>query len=201
MRRHGDVLPDGDGALVLAAGRRHGQRGAGPEGVGPHLPAAAPIPGGGDRAGGSSQDAERRHGAAGSGDGELHHHRPLHLQARQRRDGLLQVRGCAQLPEKGRRGTPYHQRQPSGGTAGQPCKSRCHPRDTGAGGLCGDDLRRGGDPGRDEWLQDLLAGWQGEDPQALAGEVLAESVRREHLQDDCAVQVLYRPVEDGPRMV
>ncbi len=57
------------------------------------------------------------------------------------------------------------------------------------------------DPGRDEWLQDLLAGWQGEDPQALAGEVLAESVRREHLQDDCAVQVLYRPVEDGPRMV
>lgn len=49
------------------------------------------------------------------------------------------------------------------------------------------------DPGRDEWLQDLLAGWDGEDPQALAGRILAESVRRERLQDDCAVQVLYRP--------
>ena len=50
------------------------------------------------------------------------------------------------------------------------------------------------DPGRDEWLMDLLAGWEGEDPQALAGLVLAESVRREKLQDDCGIQVLYRPV-------
>lgn len=52
------------------------------------------------------------------------------------------------------------------------------------------------DPGRDEWLQDLLAGWEGEDPQALAGLILSESVRREHLQDDCGVQVLYRPAEE-----
>ena len=53
------------------------------------------------------------------------------------------------------------------------------------------------DPGRDEWLQDLLAGWEGEDPQALAGLILSESVRREHLQDDCGVQVLYRAPEDA----
>ena len=52
------------------------------------------------------------------------------------------------------------------------------------------------DSNRDEWLQDLLAGWEGEDPQALAGAILAESIRRCHLQDDCAVQVLYRPREE-----
>ena len=50
------------------------------------------------------------------------------------------------------------------------------------------------DPSRDEWLMDLLAGWEGEDPQALAGLILAESVRREKLQDDCGIQILYRPV-------
>ena len=49
------------------------------------------------------------------------------------------------------------------------------------------------DPGRDEWLQDLLAGWEGEDPQTLAGLILSESIRRERLQDDCGIQVLYRP--------
>jgi stage II sporulation protein E len=52
------------------------------------------------------------------------------------------------------------------------------------------------DSTRDEWLQDLLAGWQGEDPQNLAGSILSESIRREHLQDDCGIQVLYRPVPD-----
>lgn len=52
------------------------------------------------------------------------------------------------------------------------------------------------DPGRDEWLQDLLAGWEGEDPQTLANLILSESVRREKLADDCGVQVLYRPVEE-----
>ena len=51
------------------------------------------------------------------------------------------------------------------------------------------------DPGRDEWLQDLLAGWEGEDPQALAGLILSESIRREKLQDDCGIQVLYRAEE------
>lgn len=49
------------------------------------------------------------------------------------------------------------------------------------------------DPGRDEWLMDLLAGWEGEDPQTLAGLILTESIRREKLQDDCGIQVLYRP--------
>lgn len=52
------------------------------------------------------------------------------------------------------------------------------------------------DPGRDEWLQDLLAGWEGDDPQVLAGLILSESIRREHLMDDCGIQVLYRPA--GP---
>ena len=49
------------------------------------------------------------------------------------------------------------------------------------------------DPEKDEWLQNLLAGWTGDDPQDLAGLILAESVRREHLRDDCGVQVLYCP--------
>ncbi|MDD3346744.1 SpoIIE family protein phosphatase [Oscillibacter sp.] len=53
------------------------------------------------------------------------------------------------------------------------------------------------DSGRDEWLLDLLAGWEGEDPQTLAGLILAESIRREHLQDDCGIQVLYRAAEKG----
>lgn len=49
------------------------------------------------------------------------------------------------------------------------------------------------DPEKDEWLQNLLAGWTGDDPQDLAGLILAESVRRERLRDDCGVQVLYCP--------
>jgi len=49
------------------------------------------------------------------------------------------------------------------------------------------------DPNRDEWLQDLLAGWEGDEPQTLANLILSESIRREHLQDDCGIQVLYRP--------
>ena len=60
------------------------------------------------------------------------------------------------------------------------------------------------DPGRDEWLQDLLAGWEGEDPQTLAGLILSESIRRERLLDDCGIQVLYRPLpeeKNGARRV
>lgn len=53
------------------------------------------------------------------------------------------------------------------------------------------------DPNRDEWLQNLLAGWNGDDPQTLANLILSESIRRERLQDDCAVQVLYRPLPAG----
>ena len=57
------------------------------------------------------------------------------------------------------------------------------------------------DPGRDEWLQDLLAGWEGEDPQELAGLILRESIRREALQDDCGIQVLYLPRKGEAKMV
>ena len=57
------------------------------------------------------------------------------------------------------------------------------------------------DPGRDEWLQDLLAGWEGEDPQTLAGLILSESIRRENLQDDYGVQVLYRSREGSVKKV
>ena len=57
------------------------------------------------------------------------------------------------------------------------------------------------DPGRDEWLQDLLAGWDGDDPQTLAGLILSESIRRENLQDDCGVQVLYRSREGSVKKV
>lgn len=56
------------------------------------------------------------------------------------------------------------------------------------------------DQEKDEWLLNLLAGWTGEDPQDLAGLILAESVRRERLRDDCGVQVLYCP-EEGAREV
>ncbi|MBQ9346432.1 MAG: SpoIIE family protein phosphatase, partial [Oscillibacter sp.] len=51
---------------------------------------------------------------------------------------------------------------------------------------------------QDEWLQDLLAGWEGEDPQALARTILEESAKRRKLSDDCAVLALYRP-ETGAR--
>ena len=47
------------------------------------------------------------------------------------------------------------------------------------------------DAAGDEWLQDLLAGWSGTDPQVLAGLILAEAVKRTDSADDCGVQVLY----------
>ena len=48
----------------------------------------------------------------------------------------------------------------------------------------------------DEWLQDLLAGWDGTDPQVLAGLILAEAARRTDAADDCGVQVLR--LDEGP---
>ena len=56
------------------------------------------------------------------------------------------------------------------------------------------------DAGSDEWLQDFLAGWSGEDPQALAGAILAECRKRGVLRDDCAVQAVYFP-EAGVKRV
>jgi stage II sporulation protein E len=58
------------------------------------------------------------------------------------------------------------------------------------------------DPAEDDWLQDLLAGWEGEDPQTLAGLVMQHALRRGAPDDDCGVQVLYFPAEEtAPRRV
>ena len=57
------------------------------------------------------------------------------------------------------------------------------------------------DAGSDEWLQDFLAGWSGEDPQALAGALMAECRRRGRTADDCAVQVLYYYPSPAPKPV
>lgn len=51
------------------------------------------------------------------------------------------------------------------------------------------------DSGHDEWLQNLLAGWSGTDPQQLANLILREAERQNGLVDDCGVQVLYLPAE------
>ena len=49
----------------------------------------------------------------------------------------------------------------------------------------------------DEWLQDLLAGWNGQDPHVLTGLVLRECRQRRAQQDDCAVLILYLPGGDS----
>ena len=49
------------------------------------------------------------------------------------------------------------------------------------------------DPGDDEWLQNLLAGWQGEEPQRLVSLILSESRSHGGLRDDCSVLCLYLP--------
>ena len=56
------------------------------------------------------------------------------------------------------------------------------------------------DAGNDEWLQNFLAGWSGEDPQALAGAILAECRRRGPLTDDCAVQAVFYPEGDTKKV-
>ncbi len=45
----------------------------------------------------------------------------------------------------------------------------------------------------DEWLQNLLAGWNGNDASALTTLILSESRSRKGCSDDCAVLVLYLP--------
>lgn len=52
------------------------------------------------------------------------------------------------------------------------------------------------DPTRDEWLQNFLAGWNGEDPQRLTSLILAESIAHMQGRDDCAIQILYCPREE-----
>ena len=42
----------------------------------------------------------------------------------------------------------------------------------------------------DQWLRDLLTGWDGRSPRALAEEILRQSAQRTDGADDCAVSVL-----------
>jgi len=55
----------------------------------------------------------------------------------------------------------------------------------------------------DEWLQNLLAGWNGPDVHALTALILSESRSRRGLEDDCAVLAVHLPLpgENRPRQV
>ena len=47
----------------------------------------------------------------------------------------------------------------------------------------------------DGWLQDLLAGWQGEDPNVLVSLVMSECQKRRSGDDDCSALCLYLPTQ------
>lgn len=49
------------------------------------------------------------------------------------------------------------------------------------------------DSGEDQWLQDLLAGWQGDNPHVLVSLVLRECALRRKGEDDCSALCLYLP--------
>lgn len=49
------------------------------------------------------------------------------------------------------------------------------------------------DSANDEWLQNLLAGWNGSNPSALVSLVMREVRQRRGMDDDCAILVLYLP--------
>ena len=53
------------------------------------------------------------------------------------------------------------------------------------------------DSADDEWLQNLLAGWEGEDPQQLVSAILADSLDRRGGTDDAGVLALYLPRDGG----
>lgn len=59
------------------------------------------------------------------------------------------------------------------------------------------------DENSDEWLQNLLAGWNGTDVHALTALILSESRSRRGLEDDCAVLAVHLPLpgENHPRQV
>jgi len=58
------------------------------------------------------------------------------------------------------------------------------------------------DSDSDQWLQDLLAGWQGEDPNVLVSLVLRECWQRRKGNDDCSALCLYLPRQNqGKREV
>ena len=56
------------------------------------------------------------------------------------------------------------------------------------------------DANEDEWLQNLLAGWNGQDCDALVSLLLSESRSRKGLSDDSAILVLHLPT-DGHQQV
>ena len=49
----------------------------------------------------------------------------------------------------------------------------------------------------DEWLQNLLAGWEGHDPQQLVAAILADSMEKRGGTDDAGVLALYIPEGSG----
>ena len=53
----------------------------------------------------------------------------------------------------------------------------------------------------DEWLQNLLAGWEGENPQLLASAILADSAERRGGMDDALCMALYIPEGGGAQEV
>lgn len=55
------------------------------------------------------------------------------------------------------------------------------------------------DSGEDAWLSDLLAGWQGEDPNVLVSLVMRESAKRRGCDDDCSAMCLYIPPQKQGR--
>lgn len=59
------------------------------------------------------------------------------------------------------------------------------------------------DENSDEWLQNLLVGWNGTDVHALTALILSESRSRRGLEDDCAVLAVHLPLpgENHPRQV
>ena len=52
------------------------------------------------------------------------------------------------------------------------------------------------DSSDDKWLQDLLAGWQGDDPNVLVSLVLRECRQRRHGDDDCSALCLCLPPQN-----
>ncbi len=57
------------------------------------------------------------------------------------------------------------------------------------------------DEADDEWLQNLLAGWGGENPQSLAAAIMAESLDHKGRGDDCGVVAAYLPPSDEAKGV
>ena len=180
-----------------AAGGRHGQRRGSPAGVRPHLPSVGAVFAGGHRAGGGHEDPERSHGPGGAETGSFTTIDLITCRPETGEAAFFKYGAAPSYVKKG--GTV---RRITGGTlpaglrggAAAPDVTRATLEPGSFAVMVSDGVA---DPGRDEWLQNLLAGWDGEDPQTLAGLILSESVRRENLQDDCGVQVLYLSRESG----